>query len=164
MYIRWLIFSCDLLSLYPAVDFLSMSLSGIMAIMIVHLLEIYLFGSLFQLSFFLPLSIPTLQVFMVFSMKFMTYFVYFEAVYYPALRDHVICLFVVNLGYSKIFLSGPCSHLGCVDLCRVTLMCLWILCGILSDPQGTICDLLASSKSLTLFVLLISCTSSACRL
>ena len=33
MYIRWFIFSCDLLSLYPAVYFLSMWLSGIMAIM-----------------------------------------------------------------------------------------------------------------------------------
>ena len=31
--IRWLIFSCDILSLYPAVHFLSMWLSGIMAIM-----------------------------------------------------------------------------------------------------------------------------------
>ena len=48
-----------------------------------------------------------------------------------------------------------CSHLGCVDLCRVVLLCLWTLCGTLSVRQGTICDLLESSKSLTLFVLLI---------
>ena len=33
MYIWWLIFSCDLLSLYPAVHFLSMWYSGIMAIL-----------------------------------------------------------------------------------------------------------------------------------
>ena len=33
MYIRWLIFSCYLLSLYPAAHFLSMWFSGIMAIM-----------------------------------------------------------------------------------------------------------------------------------
>ena len=33
MYIRWLIFSCDLLSLYPCVHFLNMWLSGIIAIM-----------------------------------------------------------------------------------------------------------------------------------
>ena len=33
MYIRWFIFSCDLLSLYPAVHFLTMWFSGIMAIM-----------------------------------------------------------------------------------------------------------------------------------
>ena len=33
MYIRWLTFSCDLLSLYPAVHFLSMWFSGIIAIM-----------------------------------------------------------------------------------------------------------------------------------
>ena len=53
MYIRWLIFSCDLLSLYPAVHFLSSWLSGIMAIMnsdyeqwlwiiiIIHSLELF---------------------------------------------------------------------------------------------------------------------------
>ena len=33
IYIRWLIFSCDLFRLYPAVHFLTMWLSGIMAIM-----------------------------------------------------------------------------------------------------------------------------------
>ena len=32
MYIKWLVFSCDLLSLYSAVHFLRMWLSGIMAI------------------------------------------------------------------------------------------------------------------------------------
>ena len=32
MYIKWLIFSCDLLSLYPAAHFLRMWLSGLMAI------------------------------------------------------------------------------------------------------------------------------------
>ena len=44
MYIKWLTFSCDLPSLYPAVHLLSMWLSGI---------------------------ISTLQVFIVLSMKFM---------------------------------------------------------------------------------------------
>ncbi len=32
MYMKWLMFSCDLLSLYPAVHFLGMWLTGIMAI------------------------------------------------------------------------------------------------------------------------------------
>ena len=35
MYIRWLIFSCDLLSLYPAAHFLSMWFNGMMAIIII---------------------------------------------------------------------------------------------------------------------------------
>ena len=35
MYIKWLTFSCDLPILYPAVHFLSMWLSGIMAIIII---------------------------------------------------------------------------------------------------------------------------------
>ena len=63
MYIRWLIFSCDLLSVYPAAHFRRMWFSGIMTIMnsacnraIVHLLGKCLFGSLFRLSFFLLLS------------------------------------------------------------------------------------------------------------
>ena len=62
MFIKWLIFSCDLLSLYPAVHFLRMWLSGIMAIeivmVIVHFPGKYLFGFLFLLSFFFLLSIP----------------------------------------------------------------------------------------------------------
>ena len=51
------------------------------------------------------------------------------------------------------------SHLECVDLCKVILLCLWILCSILSVSQGTNCGLLASSKSLPLFPLLIFFTS-----
>ena len=47
------------------------------------------------------------------------------------------------------------SHLRCVDLCKVILLCLWILCSILSVRQGTIHGLLMSSKSLLLFVLFI---------
>ena len=33
MYVKWLNFSCDILSLYPAVYFLDMWLDGIVAIM-----------------------------------------------------------------------------------------------------------------------------------
>ena len=62
MYIKWLIFSWDLLSLYPTAHFLSMWLSGTMAIwkvtVGVHLLGKYLFGLSLQRSFFLLLSIP----------------------------------------------------------------------------------------------------------
>ena len=76
MYIRWLIFSCDLRSLYPAVHFLSMWLRDIMAIMnskgdsasaLKIPLRIFVSAKLF------PLAVSsTLQVFMVFSVKFMT--------------------------------------------------------------------------------------------
>ena len=58
------------------------------------------------------------------------------------------------------FSIWSCFHLGCIDLCSVTLLCLWILFGIFSLPQGTIHSLLASSRSLPVFVLLISSTSS----
>ena len=72
--------------------------------------------------------------------------------------------FLVNPGHGYFFLSG----LGLVEdvliLCIATLLCFWILCGILSVPQRIIYGLLASSKSLPLFVLLIFSTSSVSRL
>ena len=76
MYFRWLVFSCDLLNVYPAVHFLSMWLSGIMAIMDSNgesvspwniSLWIITSGKLF------PLAVnSSLQVYMAFSIKFMT--------------------------------------------------------------------------------------------
>ena len=62
------------------------------------------------------------------------------------------------------FSVWSCSSLRCVYLSKVTLLCLWILCGILSVLQGTIHDLLACSRSLPFFVLLIFSTSSVGRL
>ena len=56
------------------------------------------------------------------------------------------------------FSLWSCSYLGCVDLCKVTLLCLWILCSNLSIPQGIIRGLLPSSKSFPLFMLLIFST------
>ena len=87
MYIRWLIFSRDLLSLYPAVYFLNMWFSGIMAVMNSKRdsaspwkIPLWIFVS----AKLLPRAVSsTLQVCMVFSMKFdfMWYFVHFETVY-----------------------------------------------------------------------------------
>ena len=105
MYIRWLIFSCDLLSLYPAVHFLSMWQSGIMALMNSNgdsaswKIPLWIFVS----AKLLPSAVnSTRKVFMVFPIKFdfIWYFVHFEAVYYPALRDDIIYDFVVNPGRS----------------------------------------------------------------
>ena len=75
-YIKWLIVSCDLLSLYSPVHFLSILLSGIITIInsngdsacpwnIPH----WIFASAKLLP---PAVNSTLQVFMVFSVKFMT--------------------------------------------------------------------------------------------
>ena len=75
MYIKRLIFFCDFPSLYPAVHFLSMWLSGIIAIIIsngdsappgkITLLD-------FCFSYFLQLSILLSKFLMVCSIKFMT--------------------------------------------------------------------------------------------
>ena len=61
---------------------------------------------------------------------------------------------------SRPLLDFSCPHLGCVDLCKVTLLCLWILSSILSVRQETNLGLLASNKSLPLIVLLIFFASS----
>ena len=110
MYIKWLIFSCDLLSLYPAVHFLSMWLSGIIAIMNGHgnsasprNIPLWIFASA---KLFHPAVNSTLQVFMVFlDNDFVIYLLHFETVYYPALGDHIINLFVVNPCHCHIFPS-----------------------------------------------------------
>ena len=97
MYIRWLIFSPDLLSLYPAVHFLSRWFSSIMSIMENPSLELcfrYASSSCGQ-----QLS-PGLHGLLDEVYDIMWYFVHYETVYYPALWDHIICLFVVNPGHS----------------------------------------------------------------
>ena len=67
------------------------------ATVIEHLLEKYLFGSLFQLTFYLLLSIhsPGFHGFLDKVFDFMWYFVHLEAVYYLTYRNHIVCLFVV---------------------------------------------------------------------
>ena len=76
MYIKWLFFSCVLLSLYHVVHFLSMWLSGIMAIMNSKgnwtspwNIPPLIFASAKLLP---PVVNSTFQVFMLFSTKFMT--------------------------------------------------------------------------------------------
>ena len=76
MYIRFLIFYCDLLSLHPVVHFLSMWLSVIMAIMKSNddraspwSIPIWIFASA---KLFPPAVNSTLLVFMIFSINFMT--------------------------------------------------------------------------------------------
>ena len=76
MYIKWLIFSCDLQSLYLAVHFLSVWLSDSMAIMNSKgdraspwKIPLYIFASA---KLHPPAVNSTVQVFMVFSIEFMT--------------------------------------------------------------------------------------------
>ena len=108
----------------------------------------------------------TLNVFMVFSIKFMT-----SCDILNILRLFII-QFCGTISFAFCsqsrswpgFFAWSCFHMGCVDICRVTLLCLWILCGILSVLQGRNRCLLASSRSLPLFVLLIFSTSSISKL
>ena len=106
MYIRWLIFSCDLLRLYPTPHFLSMWFSGIMAIMNSKgdsaspwKMPLWIFVSAMLLP---PVVSSSLQVFMVSSMKFMTscdICTFWDSVV-SSFVDHIICLFLVNPGHS----------------------------------------------------------------
>ena len=96
---------------------------------------------------------------MVFSIKFMT----------SCDISNILRQFIIQLCRSMSYASGQSrpyldisvwsrSHLGCVHLCKVILLCLWILCSILSDRQGTICGYLVSR--IALFLLLVFATSS----
>ena len=103
MYIRWLIFSCDLVSLYPPGHFLSMWLSGIIAITNSNVestfswnIPLWIFTSA---RLFPPAINFTLQFSLVFFNKFfdfIRYLVHFETVYYPVLKDHIVSLFVAR--------------------------------------------------------------------
>ena len=102
MYIKWLIFSSDLLSLYLAVHFLNMWLSGILAIMNINgdraspwKIPLWIFA----LTKLLPYAFG-FHGFLDKVYDFMWYFVHFEAVYYPAMRNHILRHFVVNPGHS----------------------------------------------------------------
>ena len=85
-------FSCNLPSLYPAVHFLSMWLSGNMAIMNSKgdraspwKIPLWIFASAYLLP---PAINSTLQLFMVLSMKFMT----------PSDILYILRLFIIQLG------------------------------------------------------------------
>ena len=104
----------------------------------------------------------TLQVFVFFSVKFM---ISCDILY--ILRQFIIQLcgtisyafFCRRSRLQVDFSVWSCFHLGCADICKATLLCLWILCGILYVPQGTICAMLANSKYLPLFALLFGVVS-----
>ena len=85
-------------------------------------------------------------------------FFFFETVYYPAWWDHIICLFVVNPRNCHVFLSF-CSPWRFIDQCIGDLF-LSFPCRIFSILPGTVRSLLANSKSLPLFVMLVFSTSS----
>ena len=131
-----------------------------------HLLGKCLFGSLFQLSFFLLLSDPLSRSSWSFRLSLWLH------VIFCTFWDSVLSSFVGLYHMPFCSQSRPeldfsvlsCSHFGWVDLCRVILLCLWIFCGILSVRQGTIRGLLASSKSFPLFALFVFSTSLVGRL
>ena len=162
MYIRWLIFSCDLVSLYPAVHFLCMWLSGIIAIIksngdsaSLWNITLWIFASA---KLFAPAVNSTHQIFKVFYVKFdfVWYFVHLGAFSYSGLYHMPFCS---RFRPKVIFSVSSCSRWGCTYRYRVVLLCVWILCSILSLPQGTICGLLASRKPLPLLVLFVFYTS-----
>ena len=102
MYIKWLIFSSDQVSLYPAVYFFSMWLSGIMTIMNSNndrvspwKIPLWIFASAKLLP---PAVNSTFQVFMILSIKIMTScdILYILRLFIIQLCGTISCLFVVN--------------------------------------------------------------------
>ena len=161
MYIRWLIFSCDLLSLNPAVNFLSMWLSGIIAIINSYSDTASNWNILFwiftSVNLFPPVVNSTLQVFMVFSIKFMTSsdILYILRQFIIQLCGTISYAFCCQFRPKIDFFVSSCSCWGCANQSWVVFPCLWIL----SVPRRAIHSLLARSKSLPLFAWLIFSTS-----
>ena len=157
MYIKWLIFSCDLLSLYLALYFLNMCLSDIIAIMNSKrdsasawnkLLWIFVSAKLFT-----PVVDSTFLVFKVFSIKFMTSS---DILYIlRQLCGTISYDWCSQSGQMPFFSVSSCSRWGGADQCRVPLPCLSILCSILSVPHG----LFVRNKFLPIFVPLVFSTS-----
>ena len=91
MYIRWLIFSCDLLSLYPAVHVLSMWLSSIIAIINSNSDNTssrkILFLIFASAKFFSPAINSTIQVY-----GFIWYLVYFRQFYIHLFRTTLVAI------------------------------------------------------------------------
>ena len=92
--------------------------------------------------------------------EFIWCLVHFYGSLFSSFAGHIICLFISQSRPIVIFPSGLALVLGCAGQCKVILLCFWILCGILSSQLGTIRGLLTSSKSFTLFGLLIFFKSS----
>ena len=104
----------------------------------------------------------TLLVFMVFSIQLMTSADIFFIFWGGLLSSGTISYnFLYSIqAIARYFSVWSCPCWGCIDLCRVVLLWLWILCCIRSVPYGTIWRLLASCKSFAVFVLLIFSSSS----
>ena len=159
MYIRWLVFPRDLLNLYPAVHLLNIWLKFVVAITNNNVdsafpwnipLWIFASGKLFP-----PAVYWTFQVSMIFSIKLM------RQVFIQLWRIILYHMpFLVNPSHSWTFPSLFYSCWGCIDQCRVALLCLWSICGMFSVPWG----LLAHRKFLSLFVHLVFSTSYVGRL
>ena len=104
---------------------------------------------------FPPAINSTLHVFMVFSIKnSSSIFLQFEAVYYPDLWDHILCLFWSQSRPWLDFSVWSCFHWSCPDKCRV-----FLLCSILYVPPNTICGLLGRNKFNCFFLFAPICSS-----
>ena len=152
MYIMWLIFSWYLVSLYPPVQFLCWEVrsQSQRVMVIVHVTGIYHSGFSPEVSFFHLISVLHSSFFNDFLDKiynFVRYLVQFMTVYYPVLRDHIVCLFCCRstpwLDSFFVLFSSPWE---CVDHYIVSIL-FPALFGIPSVPQGTIHGLLMSCKS-----------------
>ena len=153
MYNGWFIFSYDLLSLYPLVHFLSMGLSGIIAITKSNgdsatLWKILLW--IFTSIKLFPLAISSnLQFSIVFLIDFMTsvylFHILSQSIIYHcgSIIYNFCCQSTLKLDF---YVSFGCSW-GQVDQRIVDILYLRSIFGILSVPGGTVHGLWENCKS-----------------
>ena len=115
MYIRRLIFFCDLLSLYQPVHFMRMSLNDVIAILNSNGNSASLWNITLRIFTsskpFPPIVSSTVQFCVVLSINFITLsdiLYLFMTVYYPTLQDHVICFCVVGFFHPGLLSLRMC--------------------------------------------------------
>ena len=148
MFIRCLVFSCDLLSLYPVVHFLSRWLGGIIAVTNSNrdsaspwIIRQWIFASA---KLFPPAVNSTLHLIScTFSGSLLSSF--------SGLCHMPFC----SQSMQELdFAVSSCSHSGCLDQCTVAQLCSRIFYGIFFVLRVTIRGL-TSRKSFPLFVQLV---------
>ena len=147
MYIKWLIFFCDLVSLYTPVHFLGMWLSGIIVITNSNgdsespwkiPLGIFTSVKLFPLAVSSNLEFTLVfSINVVISMDILHIFSRSCTVYYSALR-YISYSFLLSIHViARFFISFYCPW-RYIDQYIIALIFLWFPCGILYVPLGTV--------------------------
>ena len=151
MYIGWLIFSCNLVNVWPLKHFLSMGLNGIIDSTNGNGKSVSSLKMLFCTFTSAKIFPPTHQFFKAFRLNLITLFLilYIFDCQLSRSEVHIVRHFVVNPHHVYIFLSHLAFFVNVlIDLQHILLFYF----GILFVPQDGVSHLIASNGSFPLYV------------